>query len=128
MNRSTFLAKFEVKMKPVKAIQHYLIWFCMCPADDTTSKSKKRAHIGITSLCLINLTISLISSIVYAVKFVSVDLEKSLYALFQIVACQISVYYVIVGYFSRHQIHTIFTELEKLYCKCKSRNFFHHFF
>lgn len=60
-----------------------------------------------------------VASIVFFIKFVSIDLEESLYAIFQIGASIVAVYIAIVAYFLQHKINGIFKGLTAIYGKCK---------
>lgn len=106
-------------MKPLVTNQKVLTWICICPVDKNATKFEKSARIGITSLIVITLFCGFIASVVFFVKFVSIDLEKSLYTVFQIVGTLLILYSFIVLYLFRNEINAIFEHLTEIYDECK---------
>lgn len=57
----------------------------------------------------------LVTSIAYISKYVSVDLENSLYALFQIAAYGMQVYLIIIGFILWSKFSRMFPILQQIY-------------
>lgn len=106
-------------MKPLATNQRVLIWFCVCP-DESSSNRQKLAHIAFTTAVVVSIFFCYIPSIEFFVKFVSIDLKDSLYALFQVSALSYAIYTVIFVYFSRQKFIAIFENLSKIYNECKA--------
>lgn len=107
-------------MKPLALHQLVLSWVSIVPSEKPTSKTK-RILSKITPLILIagNLT-GLTSSAIFFVRFVSTDLEASLYALFQISGQLGMTNAEVVTFFYRHKFHEMFKSLENIHNKCKN--------
>lgn len=108
-------------MKPLETMQRLLIWFCVFPAEEGTSELRKLIYIAFSVIGLISSIIGVVSSAVYTIEFLSIDLENSLYAVFQFAAASGTFYTAIVAFIYRRRVHGIFTALEKLYRKCEKK-------
>lgn len=73
------------------------------------------AHIAFTILIFAIIILSYIPAIIFFVKFMSIDLEGALNALFQVSAFTGILYAMIVVYIRRQQINRIFRSLSKIY-------------
>lgn len=104
-------------MKPLALSQRVLTWFCVCP-DETSIKWQKFAYVAFTATSVTSLIFCYIPSIVAVFEFLSIDLESSFYALFQVSALSASLYNVIFVYFSRQRVNAIFENLTAIYNKC----------
>lgn len=106
-------------MKPLIASQRMLTLFCVLPADKTTSPEKKILYnIFFLSVFFGNFC-ALFSSSFFFVEYVSLDLEESLYSLFQIVGSASIIYLLTVTYFLSRKIRILFEDLSEIYKKCK---------
>lgn len=109
-----------MKKEPLIKYREFLVWYSVYPADENTPKWKKCAHIMSSCLiCFIHL-IATECSVAYLIKYLSVDLEKSLYAILQIVACFSAFYACIVMWLTRQKVTKMFENLSKIYNKCKT--------
>lgn len=70
-------------MKPLATSQQALSWISAFPPDDATPKWKKVIFKLFPLFITITNLIILIGSMVFALKFMSIDLEATLYAIFQ---------------------------------------------
>lgn len=102
-------------MKPLATNQRWLIWFCMCSAAESTSKKRQLFYVLFTFVMSAFILAGLVSSILFFVKFISVDFKSCLYAVFQIAASVAVINLMIVGLMNRNQIANIFTKLSDIY-------------
>lgn len=100
-------------MKPLQTPQKIFVLFCVYPADEV---GWKKLACGIFTMALIVSNIcGFLSSAVFFLNYVSVDLEISLYALFTVFGFLISIYADVFVFFSRHKIYNVFTKLSDIY-------------
>lgn len=95
--------------------QKMLTWICVYPADETVSKFKRATYAFAYAFILISNLCVLASSVAFFLKYVSVDLEQSLYAVFQITAYGSMTYLIIVSFLLRSKIPLVFDDLAKIY-------------
>lgn len=103
-----------MNIKPLRTTQQVLIWYCIC-----TKVSKKR-HIIFSVVCLLANMNAVLASVTFFLNFVSVNLELSLYALFQISAYSNVVYSYIIAFILRNRVPAIFDGLAAIYHQCKT--------
>lgn len=108
-------------MKPLATAQSMLKWFCVWQFAEPTSKWMKVANIIFTFSILLANVIGLLASVAFFLKFVSIDLETSLYGFFSVFGFAEAVYCVLFIIFSRHQIADVITKLAKIYEASKKR-------
>lgn len=109
-------------MKPLATAQSIMIWFSFCSAKDFTSIWKKIASFVLFLLILIPNVCLATSSLVYVSKYLSIDLNGSVFA-FMIVANHYTwVYFTIIAFFMRHKINGIFELLTTIYRTSKCPN------
>lgn len=101
-------------MKPLVTNQQVLTWLCICK-NETSSRMEKLAHISFSVFVSVFLFWGDLSSLMFFIKFATVDLEESLYALFQVAGLSGMVYLIFVVPFSRHAIAATFDSLSKIY-------------
>lgn len=106
-------------MEPLPTTHQCLIWLRICPADESSSRWQKLLHIIFAMIALSVLICTCISSLTFGLKFISIDVAKSLFA-FMIVTSEFTVIYMaLVGMFLlRHKIDAIFKDLSKIYDEC----------
>lgn len=110
-------------MKPLATNRQVLTWLCICPSDQNTSALKK-TFFTILALVSFALVFSfLVSSIVFFLKNVSIDLENGLYALVQIACSFDSVYMFAVVFISRKKINRFLQTLVTIYEESKLKKF-----
>lgn len=100
-------------MRPLQTPQKIFVLFCVYPADEVGWK-KIACGIFTTALIISNIC-GFLSSAVFFLNYVSVDLEISLYALFTVFGFLISIYADLFVFFSRHKIYNVFTKLSDIY-------------
>lgn len=112
--------QFAFKMIPFKTTKWTMTWLCMCPTTKSWNKRKKliRAVLTLTIIALI--LCMLVAHLVYFLKFMSVNLGDSLFALMNVIAISDILYGMIVEFFLRHQIGAIFKKLSMIYKASKS--------
>lgn len=110
----------RINMNPLIIDQQVLSWFCVCLTSDTKSVGSRIASITFSFSCLIANACAVAASATFFAKFVSIDLEESLYALFQITAYSQVVYIYIMAFILRHKVTAIFGNLLKIYNTSKS--------
>lgn len=105
-------------MKALSMNRNVLIWIGMCSAGEGTKKWQKIAFqlIGFTFFML--MVLSVIISGAFLVKFLSIDMEESLFAVFQIVIAGGTWYMIIFAYLLRKKFAAIFDGLQKIYDTC----------
>lgn len=107
------------KIKPLATNQRVLTWLCVYPAEKTTCKFKQMAYIFFSFVVFSGILSSLIASVAYFMKFVSIDLEVALYAVSQIAAAASVLYAIAMTYLSRRGITAIFQKLNEIYDQSK---------
>lgn len=122
--------KFEnkvIKMRPLELNRRILIWMCVYPCDENTTRWKRLAYILFSILIFVLNAIGLIFSTAYFIKYVSIDLEQSLFALLQAVGEANMVYILIITFILRHKITAMLKSLSKIYDMCKEDAHFFFF-
>lgn len=107
-------------MKPLAACQREFAWFCRI---DSTQISLEWWKHSLRSAIRLYFPIIPIFSLVFLLisflKTVSIDVGESLYALFQLGACLISLNASMVIYYSGYKIAKVFTRLTEIHDICK---------
>lgn len=106
-----------IEMEPLESTRRALIWLCVI-SDGASSIWKKMANIAFTILLLLFFVTGFITSTIFFLKFVSIDLEEALYALFQIAGTTDGLYITTVGYLIRRKINRAMESLRKIYRAC----------
>lgn len=102
-------------MKPLASIQLIFSWISVYPATNETVAWKKFVFKAFPMVLIAGNLTGLISSSIFFLKFITTDLEGSLYALFQI-AGQLNMTNAIVTTFVyRHRISAMFKSLADIY-------------
>lgn len=118
--RSKFLAllskvRFKTNMVPLSTPQRLFRLFCVRSVDETGEKWEKAAYTIFTLAFVLINAIGLIASAVFFQKYVSSDLELSLYALFTVFGFGVAMYGVIFVFLSRYKLSDLFEKLSKIY-------------
>lgn len=107
-------------MKPLSTCQRIFGYISVIQIEKDTSKSKKVLSkaflVGTIGFDLI----VMIGSILYFLRFVLIDLETSLSAIFQIAGSLGLLNSLIVTFFTGHKLLTIIKNLEKIYKSSKT--------
>lgn len=100
-------------MKILGRSQQVLMWLCVCPASETTQYKAK--YILFSFGVLGTLACALASSIIFAMKFASTNLEAALHALFVIAALFTVVISNIIMFVLKDKLMGIFGQLSEIY-------------
>lgn len=112
-------------MKPLATAQRILSWFCIRPFDEP-STWKEIARVIFVVFLPISVFSCEVLSVLFFAKYISTDLNGSIFALLQI-AIYFGLFYTMVAVaYSRRDLLAIFDSLAKIYDACK--NFPVHFF
>lgn len=112
-------------MVPLETNHLVLTWLCVFPPDESTSRLKRMAYTTF-SLAIFGINAgSFFGSLAYFLKFMSVDLEQSLFAVVQMLGEVNMAYISIITYLLRHRITATYESLAKIY---KAREYAVKFF
>lgn len=103
-------------MEPLATNQNLLAWYSVCPTD---SRFKTRIYGAFTVIMATSLASVVLTSGLYCMEFISVDLESSLYAIYQLNTSQSVVYIIISSYLVRDKFNKIFSDLREIYKICE---------
>lgn len=106
-------------MKPLTTYKRLLIWFCGCFPDENISKWQKLTHAIFTVTVFMVIIFAISISVAFFYKFVSIDLESSLYTIFQISSMSSVGYLIVFLYISRQRITKVLDDLTKIYDESK---------
>lgn len=97
-----------------------LKWICIFPVTKPMAKWKRVARIVFVVL-LVSFTIFAISAYyAFVVKNIKTDLEDALLTSMSLITCSGLVYMMLVAFFTRHRVSTIFHQLSIIYDDGKS--------
>lgn len=107
-------------MEPLPTTRRSLIWLSMCPSDGSPSRWQKLAYTIYTMFCLGTILACIGGNLAFCIKFVSIDLGRSMFS-FMFMVAELSIIYVaLIGIFSMsHKIDNIFKTLSTIYNACK---------
>lgn len=111
------------KIRPLAMNRRILAWLGAYSLDETAGTCKKFAYILFTFIIFLVSVCALSSSAIFFGQYVSVSLEDSLYALFQICAYLSMGYVIIITPFLRQKIKMILKTLTEIH-KSSKRFFF----
>ena len=106
-------------MKPLATTQLMMTWLSMCPADESSTKRQKMAHIAYTLAVFIINVICLAASLVFCLEHISIDFDSAIFAFMVCIGEFGLIYFMIVSIQMRHQIAEIFTGLSTIYKSSK---------
>lgn len=102
-------------MEPLATTRRIMVWLCMYPANESATPQQKLAYATHTSVILFFHLVSFVASLVFCVKYVSIDFNGAIFA-FMIGIGELGlIYYLIVAVLMRHQIESIFSSLSTIY-------------
>lgn len=107
--------KRSILMDPLPTCRRVLTWICVLPAIQFTSKWEKGMHLSFSFVNCLCIVIVTTGSVGYFWKYVQIDLEESLYALYQVAAYIPLINGIIVTFLLRNQITSIFKNLSKIH-------------
>lgn len=101
--------------KPLKIFQRVFSYISVCPTEENTNKWLKLLFKVSPLIIVIIVLVALTASILYFLRFHSINLETSLNSLFQVVGLLGLTYSIIVTFFTHQKLSAMFISLEKLY-------------
>lgn len=111
--------KMLANVKPLAVDQQILTWLCVLPANEDISKAMRLAKIALVlALIAADLTV-FASSLMYAVKFVSIDFQEFSVALYAVIAAFPMANSIAMAFLYRYKVPPIFGNLSGFYDKCK---------
>lgn len=107
-------------MKPLKTLKQMLVWICVCQPNKITSKWKKRAFFANLLAGITIIMAAGTASLLFFLKFISIDLESSLDSLYPAAAGFGLAYTLLMAYLLRHKMNAIFDDLSNIYDTSKN--------
>lgn len=102
-------------MKPLESVKKVLTFLYMCPPDENSSKFKKILCVACSFGTITVMALASLSGAVYAIKCMSTDFEKCLFALFHTVATSTLLYMLIAIILTRNKISNIFNSISNIF-------------
>lgn len=115
----------HANMRPLATAQRIFSWFCIGPFDEP-STGKEIARVVFVVFLPISVVSCKVSSVLFFFKYISTDLNGSIFALLQIAMYFGLIYTMVAVASSRRELLAIFDSLSKIYDACKNRPV--HFF
>lgn len=103
-------------MKPFFTTQRVLVWFVVCPADKNSNRWKKIAYHIFTLVTFFSI---LFAYFAYFVKFKSIHLDTSLYAVLMSIFVSGLIFLSMVMFAYRHKISNLMNKLSDIYNSSK---------
>lgn len=110
-------------MQPLETGQQILTWYCIRPDEKPASEFQGIARLIIVTFLPISVITCELSSILFFMKYVSIDFNAAVFSLLQIAIYFGLFYTMVVVAFSRRQITSIFDILAEIYEECKMFQF-----
>lgn len=107
--------KKKSKMRPLEIQQQIFTWIYLCSPNEVTSIWIKIIYFILFVIVFLGNFTSWAGALAFIIKYVSVDLENSLYAVFQLCAVGSVSYILIAAFFLRFRINDIFKQLTEIY-------------
>lgn len=115
---SVRLVKVKVsssKMEPLVTNKRFLILFSGYNSKGSMPKWRQRSNAIFTFSVFAAIIYGIIVSAAFFWKYVSINLERSLYAILQISAMGSAAYNIVFVFFSRHRITAVLDDLTEIY-------------
>ena len=106
-------------MKALIINERLLVWLYFCSDDKIHSKWKRLARIVFSFTVFFVSTSCFPTSLAYVLKFLHINLEESLFALFQVATSTGCIYFSIHAFLFRHRFARLFKTLSDIYDECK---------
>lgn len=107
----TIFELVESKMRPLKLNQQLMTWIFINSSSETTSLLKRVVYIFLGCAVFASQLAAFAASVAFLIKFLSIDIERSLYTSFQILTSAPAAYMFVVACVSRHKINALFGSL-----------------
>ena len=101
-------------MIPLRTTQLMLTVFGLLQ-DENTPNWKKFAYVVFSFICLVLVVIHVAASVVFAMEFLSIDLERALYAIYQILTWSPLIYMSLVTLLLRRKITAFIQEVTMIF-------------
>lgn len=109
-----------MEVKPLPTQRKVLTWLCIYYSDKNESKMQKIIKFSCYATFILSFISCITGSLMYYNKFASINLEESLFALYQIVAQSAILYMFLIAFLLKRQITGIFDELSTIYKASKT--------
>lgn len=106
-------------MNPLESNKLVLTWLCGQPLKESASRWERIAYIAFTSFIMIGHLWSVVASSVFIHRNISDNLEETLFALMHVVSGGSMIYQMIITYFLRQKLASIFRRLSTIYRESK---------
>lgn len=103
------------RMKPLETYQRVLRLLCACPPDEQTQLWQRMLLFASGSSVFLSILCTATSSLAFVLNFIFIDLEESLWALFQFCGLTNMLYVMIISFSFRYKIKGIFDTLSTIY-------------
>lgn len=108
--------KIKPKLRPLATNERVLVWLYLCPSNDPNQTSRDELNYIAVNLSIVTIiVVSMISSIVHFRQNLSIDLEKALCSLLQIVGNLSALYTVVIAVTLRQKTFDIIQHLSQIY-------------
>lgn len=106
-------------MIPLETNQLLLMWLYAFPVDESASQRKKIAYLLVSiAVAAVNFS-NLLAGTLFVVKYISVDIEMAIFALFHTIPAFNMFYQCVVIVLLRHRLTEIFKSLSNIYNESK---------
>lgn len=112
-------------MQPLATTLQMMMWLCMCPVDDTTTRRQHFAYVAHTLAILIICLIGITTGLAYCITFISIDFDGAVFGFMAAIAEFGIIYALIAAIKMRHEIEHIFTGLSSIYKSSKFQFYGH---
>lgn len=109
------IQSIEIETKPLATTQFMLTSLLVCPSDDFTTPIKKRYNVAFAAVIAATQFCGLLTSLIFMLKFMSIDFEASLFALLAFIGHVILIYSFLTAFSLRHEIGDIFKHLTTIH-------------
>lgn len=106
-------------MKPLQTNREVLVWLGTCSPFEVSTQNKRLSQIIFALVNILTNALFVLASGSFFMKFAAIDLEESLYAVFQIFAALPVQNTVIAWFFLKQRVKALFMDLSKIYDECK---------
>lgn len=96
-----------------------LTWLCVYPPDVSVSNAKRKIHYIFTLIVIALQVIVFGVGLAFMLRYIMTDMAHSLFAFSVSLAHLAMIYVIIVAFFLRNEIPTIFETLQNIYNTCK---------
>lgn len=99
----------------LNVLKRVMMWLCILPPDESSSKRMKIAYVFFGALVFSSLFIIQFSYYAFFLKFISIDKVESFYVLFCGIGSSGTVYVFVIAYHKRDKITALFEKISKIH-------------